>query len=157
VKPGLHFGGLAGFRLSELVSINGELAFDSVDLNGPRDERFTELDSTATLSPLVSITAGKVDLVFGPKLGAWVASYNQSSVSRGDGSGTFWGLDLGTSFATLTQVSRRLWLGGLASFDLRIYRKICFTPTGGIEGCASTDLPPADKVVSFSALLMFSP
>ena len=56
----------------------------------------------------------------------------------------------------MSQVGRRIWLGGLASFDLRTFGSNCFTPTSGREGCAKGDLPPADKVLALSFLLMFS-
>jgi len=148
---------MLGFRFEEVVSINGELTLDSVELrNLPVGERLSEIDLSATISPLFSVIDGKLELAFGPKLGLWLGSYNQSSLSRGDGSGTFSGWDLGANVAGVAQVGRHLWLGGLASFDLRIFRNSCFRPTAGIEGCTSGDLPPADKVLALSILLMFS-
>lgn len=155
--PGLRVGGLTGFRLGDLVSLNAELSFDllrATDL--PAGDHYSEIDLTASFSPLVSFPAGRVELAFGPKLGAWLGSYHQTSLVRGDGGGTYSGLDLGANGAVFVQVGRKLWLGGLASFDVRTYRTSCFTPFRGTEGCTSSTLPSSDKVVALSALLMFS-
>jgi hypothetical protein len=54
-------------------------------------------------------------------------------------------------------VSRTLWVGGLAAFDVRIYGNSCFTPLNGTERCNANNLPSADKVMALSALMMFSP
>ncbi len=157
VGTGLHIGGMIGSRLGDLFSINGELTLDVLDVSGlPQVEKFSELDFSATVSPLVSVAAGKIDLAFGPKLGVWGATYDQTSIARGSGSGTFSGVDFGANFAGFTQVRSRLWVGGLASFDLRTFRKSCFTPTDGQSGCSTRDLPAADKVAALSLLLMFS-
>jgi hypothetical protein len=154
--PGTRLGGLIGLRVGDNVWINGELTIDSLSTrNLPDGDSYDEYDFAASLSPLVFVPAGDVQLAFGPKLGAWAASYNQSSFARGDGNGSYSGFDLGVNGAAFFQVGRKLWLGGLASFDLRTYRSSCFTAFAGIEGCSST-LPAADKVVAISALLMFS-
>ena len=154
--PGMRLGGLIGLRVGDDVWINGELTIDSANPRDfPKDETYDEDDFTASLSPLVFVPAGGVELAFGPKLGAWAATYGQSSFARGDGNGTYAGFDLGVNGAAFFQVGRKLWLGGLASFDLRTYRSSCFTPLGGTERCSSA-LPPSDKIVAISALLMFS-
>jgi len=157
VRPGLHGGGLVGFRFQEVFSLNGELTLDSVDLSDlPAGDKLSEVDVSATISPLFSIIDGKLELAFGPKLGFWLGSYDQTSLARGDGRGSFFGWDLGANVALMGQVGRRLWLGGLTSFDLRTFTSSCFTASGGEEGCTKTDLPPADKVLALSLLLMFS-
>lgn len=157
IGPGLHLGGLFGVRFQEVGSLNGELTLDSVELgNLPVGEKLSEVDLSATFSPLFSVIAGRLELAFGPKVGVWLGSYSQSSPSRGDGTGTFFGGDLGANLAGVSQLGRHIWLGGLASFDVRIYSKSCFTPTRGREGCAIGELPPADKVVALSILLMFT-
>lgn len=157
IGPGLHLGGLVGVRFQDVGFLNGELTLDSVDLHDlPAGEKLSELDLSATFSPLFSFNAGKLELAFGPKVGVWLGSYSQTSLSRGDGTGTFLGGDLGVNLIGVSQVGRHLWLGGLANFDLRIFSNSCFTPTNGAKGCATTDLPPADKVLALSALVMFS-
>jgi hypothetical protein len=157
--PGLHVGGLAGFLLGDSVSLNGELTFDFLRAtNLPAGDRYSELDITAAFSPLVSFPAGRVELAFGPKLGGWIGSYNQESLVRGKGDGDYSGFDLGANGAAVVQVGRKLWLGGLASFDVRTYGMSCFTPLEGTRTCSlSSNLPSPDKVVTLSALLMFSP
>ena len=109
------------------------------------------------MSPLVAFPAGDVELAFGPKLAFWGADYSQDSLARGNGSGTYSGLDFGANGAVFAQVGRKLWLGGLASFDVRTYGNSCFTALSGRERCTRSNLPSADKVVALSALLMFSP
>jgi len=157
IGPGIHLGGLVGFRFQEVVSLNGELTLDRLDLsNLPVGEQLSEFDLVATISPLYSIIDGKLEVAFGPKIGFWIGNYDQTSASRGDGNGTFSGLDLGANLAVMGQVGRHLWLDGLASFDVRTFRSSCFAPPYGKETCANGDLPPADKVLALSLLLMFS-
>ena len=156
LAPGIRLGGLIGLRVGDNIWINGELTIDSPSpRNFPDGETYSEAAFVASLSPLVFVPAGGVELAFGPKLGVWAATYDQSSFARGDGDGSYSGFDLGLNGAAFVQVGRKLWLGGLASFDLRTYRSSCFTPFSGMEGCSST-LPAADKIVAISAVLMFS-
>lgn len=158
VGPGLHAGVLAGVRAGELVWIDVELTLDAIELRRlPEHDSYSEADFTANASPLFSIPAGKVTLEVGPKLGLWKGLYNQSSVSRGSGAGAYWGYDFGANVAAFTQVSRKLSLGGLASFDLRTYKNSCFDPSDGLEGCSRLELPEADKVVALSILLLIAP
>ena len=109
------------------------------------------------LSPLVAFPAGDVEVALGPKVAIWGADYSQDSLVRGNGDGTYSGLDFGANGAVLAHVGRKIWLGGLASFDVRTYGSSCFTALSGRERCTRNDLPSADKVVALSALLMFSP
>ena len=157
--PGMHVGGLLGFRLGDYLSINGELTLDIVNATRlPTGDRYTEEVVTIGLSPLVAFPVGSgIELALGPKLGWWGSGYYQDSSARGKGSGSYSGYDLGANGAGFVQVGRKLWLGGLASFDLRTYGRSCFTATGDIDRCSSGSLPSSDKVVALSALLMFSP
>jgi hypothetical protein len=155
-RPGLHVGGLTGFRVGDFVSLNVELTFDLLDAsNLTVSESYSEIDYAISFSPLVAIPAGTVELAFGPKLGVWAGEYSQSSRARGDGGGSYSGFDLGVNAAAFVQVGRKLWLGGLASFDVRTYGRSCFTPSNGMQGCSSV-LPSADEIVALSILLMFS-
>jgi hypothetical protein len=155
--PGLRVGGLVGFRLGDHFSINGELTIDLLDATRlPAGDRYGEQDFTFGVSPLASVSAGPVELALGPKLGFWTADYNQASLARGNGGGSYLGYDLGANGAAFGRVGRKLWLGALASFDLRIYGRKCYTPLYGIEHCTTIDLPSTDKGVSLSAVLMFS-
>jgi hypothetical protein len=157
--PGPRVGGLVGFRLGDRFLINFELTVDIVNATHlPAFDTYSEMDLTLGLSPLVAFPVSDgVELAFGPKLGAWLADYSQSSSMRGSGNGLYSGFDLGANGAAFVQVGRKLWLGGLLSFDFRTYSTSCFTPYAGVEGCSSTNLPTSDKVVSLAALLMFSP
>ena len=105
----------------------------------------------------MAFPAGGIELAFGPKLGVWGSTYFQDSIARGNGDGTYTGYDLGANGAAFFKVGRKLWVGGLASFDLRTYGQSCFTAYSDIQRCSSNSLPSADKVVALSALLMFSP
>ena len=156
--PGLRVGGLAGFRVGDHVSINGEITVDILNATRlPADDTYSEANGTIGVSPLVAFPAGGIELAFGPKLAAWSAEYYQNSRARGNGSGTYTGYALGANGAAFAQVGRKLWLGGLASFDVRFYGHSCFTASAGLERCTSRDLPSSDKVVALSALLMFFP
>lgn len=157
--PGVHAGGLLGFRIGDHLSINGELTIDLVNANDlPTGDRYTEEAVTIGLSPLVAFPVGRgIELALGPKLGWWGSSYYQDASARGKGSGSYAGYDLGANAAGFVQVGRKLWLGGLASFDLRTYGRSCFTAYSDIERCSVGSLPSSDKVVALSALLMFSP
>jgi hypothetical protein len=157
--PGVRVGGLVGLRVSDHLTINGELTFDVVNANHlpAQDTFYSETDVTVGLSPLVNFPVGGIELAFGPKFGGWAADYSQTSLARGDGDGSYTGFDFGANGAAFVQVGRKLWLGGLLAFDLRTYGGSCFRPFSGVERCSSTNLPTSDKVVSLSALLMFSP
>lgn len=155
--PGLRAGGLLGFRVNDNVTINGELTLDVMNAaHLPETDAYSEQDATIGLSPLVAFPAGTVEVAFGPKLAVWGADYGQDFRARGQGKGTYTGYDLGVNAAALAQVGRHIWLGGLASFDLRTYGHSCFSPRGGLERCTSYNLPSSDKVLGLSALLMFS-
>jgi hypothetical protein len=160
--PGLRVGSLVGFRVNEYLTINGELTIDILNASGlPMRgfyDSYSEENGTIGLSPLVAFPVGSgVELAFGPKIAFWGADYYQDSTTRGNGSGTYSGVDYGANGAVFAQVGRKLWVGGLAAFDLRTYGSSCFTPSYGGEVCTRTNLPSADKVVALSALLMFSP
>jgi hypothetical protein len=163
--PGWRVGALVGFRVNEYFTINGELTVDVLNATSlpPGDssaayDYYSEVQGIIGLSPLVAFPVGGVELAFGPKLGFWGADYYQNSMVRGNGSGTYSGYDLGANGVVFVQVGRKLWLGGLASFDLRAYTNSCFSPSSSyVERCSTINLPSADKVIALSALLMFSP
>jgi hypothetical protein len=156
--PGLRVGALVGLRIGDHVSLNGEITADLTNAtNLPPGDSYNEQNAAIGLSPLVALPVGTgIELAFGPKFAAWGASYYQTSTTRGDGGGSYSGLDLGANGAVFFQVGRRVWLGGLAGFDLRFYSQSCFRASGGSERCSSSNLPSSDKVMAFSALLMFS-
>jgi len=148
-----------GFRIGDHFSINGEVTIDIVNAKSlPGEDTYSEEDLSFGLSPLVAFpVASGVEIALGPKFGGWVADYSQTSLTRANGGGSYSGYDLGANGATFVQVGRKIWLGGLISFDLRTYGSSCFTPFAGHERCATTDLPTSDKVFALAALLMFSP
>ena len=158
--PGLRVGGLMGVRVNEYLTLNGELTLDflnaSLSQTGTYDS-YNEQQATIGLSPLLNFPVSEnVELAFGPKAGIWGSSYNQYLNNR-SGDGTYSGYNFGANGAVFVQVGRKLWLGGLATFDLRVYGNSCFTPSSGKERCTATNVPAADKIIAFSALLMFSP
>jgi len=162
--PGLRFGALVGFLINEFLTINAELTVDSLNATSlpPGDSRaagdsYSETHGLIGFSPLVAFTAGDVEIALGPKLAFWGADYYQSSMVRGTGDGTYSGLDFGGNAAVFKHVGRVVWLGGLASFDVRAYTNSCFTPSRGLERCDTHNLPTSDKVVALSALMMLSP
>jgi hypothetical protein len=155
---GPHVGGLVGFRIGDSFSLNAELTLDLLNANGlPAGDTYSEESWTIALSPLVTFPFGGIELALGPKLGLWASSYFQNSQTRGNGDGDYQGIDIGANGAGFVQVGRKLWVGGLASFDVRSYRVSCFTPITGAKVCAAEGFPSSDKVVALSALLLFSP
>src|SRR5204862_5314159 len=154
LAAGLRIGGLLGFRIGDYVSINGELTIDVLNpAHLPAGDSYSEENATIGLSPLVAFPAGAIELAFGPKLAIWGADYAQDSRTRGAGDGSYTGFDVGANGAGFAQVGRKLWLGGLASFDVRTYGHSCFTALAGLERCTSSNLPSSDKVVALSLVL----
>jgi hypothetical protein len=154
LDAGFRIGGMMGFRIGDYVSLNGELTIDSINPNSNfiDGSTYSEFDFGLTFSPMVHIPAGTVELAFGPKLGGWLGVGNQSAGAV-PGEYDFAGGDLGLNAALFFQVGRRVWLGGLFSFDSRTYSSSCFTPTYGSQACQSV-LPSSDKVTSASFALM---
>jgi hypothetical protein len=140
-----------GFRIGDFVSLNGELSVDVLNPNFVQaGSSVSEYDTVLAFSPLVHVPLGNVELAFGPKFGFWEGFYSQSGPQFAqDGSGSFWGGDLGVQGGVFFAVGPRLWLGGLTSLDVRSYTQQCFESV-----CSSNNLPPSDKVLALSFALM---
>src|SRR5215831_12410265 len=78
LNPGFRAGGLGGLHINEMFSVNGELTLDLLNFSGGGDHSGQELD--LALSPFVHVPASNIELVFGPKVGAWFGA-NKTSVS----------------------------------------------------------------------------
>lgn len=78
--PGLRLGTLLGGRISDVVSLNGEL---TLDFSNPRAAAasFQERAFRVAFNPMIEVPAGPVALMFGAKLGAFLVSNERLRVS----------------------------------------------------------------------------
>jgi hypothetical protein len=79
IDTGLRIGTFLGGRISDVVSLNGELTFDLMNPEVPADTHVTETMAHVTLSPLFHVDAGSLELVIGPKFGFWSLRADVSS------------------------------------------------------------------------------
>ena len=148
--PGLRVGSLFGGRLGNLVSINGEVTFDRANINAvfPLQQWFFR----TSLSPLLHLAAGPVELGLGPKLGIYSVSTSQSDTSltiKTASSGYSTGINAGVFAALSAQTS----IGGLLSFDVMWSTRTCALSLGGTAPCGSTE--DVGKVVGLSGGVLF--
>jgi hypothetical protein len=133
--PGLRIGSLFGGRIGELFSINGELTLDRANVDSVVNIR--QWFYRTSLSPLIHLPAGPVEVSLGPKLGIYSVSTNYSDTGatiESASSGYTTGLNAGV-FAPL---SPRTSIGGLLSFDLMWSNRTCAGSFGGTTQCGST-------------------
>jgi hypothetical protein len=152
---GFRLGGLVGAHINKTYSLNGELTLDLLNPNAQAgvDESAVELDFA--FSPLVHISLGALELVFGPKLGIWGGAASASSdglTATASEHGWLIGANVGL-FTTL--LTRAAALGGLLSFVARDPTEVCTTAPGETSQCTSSHLGPADKVIGVTAAALF--
>jgi hypothetical protein len=148
--PGLRIGALFGGRVSQLLSINGELTIDRAKINSPID--LEQWFFRASLSPLVHLPAGPVEVALGPKLGIYWVSTNNSGTGttiESASSGYLTGLNAGA----LAPLSPSTAIVGLLSFDLLWSRRTCATGFGSEAQCGSTT--DVGKVLGLTGGLLF--
>jgi hypothetical protein len=116
--PGLRVGGIGGFRLSDQLSLNGEIVYDLVNYDGPATG-VTEYNVQVAAAPFFHAPVGPTaDVLVGPKVGFFRygfsedAGYGYSSFDYG-----YNGLILGVNAGAFFRVSPMLAIGGLLSFD----------------------------------------
>jgi hypothetical protein len=153
LSPGLRLGGLLGFYASPVLSLNGELTLDVLNLDSSRyGSNTTGVRFVLSLSPLYHIpTTGNFELVIGPKFGVWGTSITADN-GNGDeisASGYLFGLNAG-GFAHVGNV----FLGGLFSFEAAVPTEVCFTPAGFSRSCSSPMDSTADKVIAFNVAVL---
>jgi hypothetical protein len=148
--PGLRVGGMLGFYLNPVVSVNGELSIDIMNLK--TDTGFYTSDDSAarvvfSFSPLFHLPVNpQMEVVLGPKFGAWVDTFTFSDNSSADISGYLLGLNAGVFVRT-----GRMSLGGLFSFDDGVPTQIC--DTNGL--CGTPADKTSEKVIAFNGAILF--
>lgn len=155
LDPGWRAGGLGGVHVNEMISVNGEVTLDFLNFGGGGDVSGMEVD--LALSPFVHLPAGNVELVFGPKLGAWFGA-DRTSVGSGDANVTtkdsLRGWLAGVNAGAFLPLTGSVAIGGLLSFAVRSPTNVCTTTNIGAEACQGNNLPDANKVLAFTLALL---
>lgn len=148
--PGLRVGSLFGARIGDLVSINGELTFDRANIDSVIG--LQQWFFRTSLSPLIHLASGPVELSLGPKLGIYSVSTNYSDTGltiETASSGYLTGINGGV----FAPVSAQTSIGGLVSFDLMWSKRTCALSFGGTAQCGSTT--DVGKVFGLSGGVLF--
>jgi hypothetical protein len=153
--PGLRAGVLLGGRVGSMFSINGELNFDLVNVNDlPPGESFVSAKAVLSVSPLLHVHEGPLEMVLGPKLGLFGFAYSEAPAGGETASGHGSGFAVGLNAGAFASVSRHMSVGGLISFESLSVRQSCFTPAGSAENCKANP-GPADPVLGITGAMLF--
>jgi hypothetical protein len=135
--PGPRLGAIVGGRLVPWLSIDAEVTYDRSLFHGGVDasESFVDL----SLSPLLHVVRGPVEIVFGPEVGY----FRRSSSGRPEGLGlvvddSSTGFAAGLNAGVFGRLNRHVSLGGLLSFELRKDRRYCVVRPGQAEICTTS-------------------
>jgi hypothetical protein len=134
--PGLRFGSLLGGRVSDRLSVNGELIVDFSNVRNASSS-FSETAYHVVFSPLLDFAAGPLQLVVGPKLGIFLlrGEQNDTGVTF---SSEKQGWSAGLNGGLFIPVSAHTSVGVLLSFDFAGANQGCLlAPGGGGGGCGS--------------------
>jgi hypothetical protein len=155
-SAGLRLGTMVGGRIGEMFSINGEFGIDGLNPdNVPTGVDVTAVSVDVTLSPLVHVRTGAIELVAGPKLGFWGArSEAKSSASGATASASGNGNLIGLNAGLFANVSNGMAIGGLLSFDVRFPGHFCFQNPGMAEMCGDAT-GSAAKVLGITGAALF--
>ena len=152
-QPGLRFGALAGGRLSNLFSLNGELIFDFSNVRGVSSS-FHERAYHFVFSPLLDVAAGAVQLVVGPKLGIFLLRTEESDFALTVASEVS-GVSAGVNGGLFIPVSVHTSIGVLLSFDLIGANRSCVIGAGGGGGSCGSPAAQNPKVLGMTAGILF--
>ena len=149
LSPGLRLGGLLGGYASPVFSLNGELALDFLNFDNANGASAAR--AVLAFSPLYHLPSGNVELVIGPKIGAWATSISYDDNTSSSANGYVLGINAGL-FAHVGNVN----LGGLASFEAGYATKIC-GDNGLGEVCRDTvgSEKDADKVLAITGAILY--
>jgi hypothetical protein len=159
--PGFRLGALLGLRPLEAFSINGELTIDVLNLrNVPSDVDLTAFAVELSLSPMLHFGQGALELVVGPKLGAWASlleSKGKGATGGGDqtSKASASGYALGGNAGAFAHLSEQASVGLLVSYVVRSIGRICETPPDGSESCGDPLRSDSDKVLGITAAMLF--
>jgi hypothetical protein len=153
--PGFRLGTILGGRITDQISLNGEMTIDFLNLNNDGGADITVVEVDLAFSPLFHQPVGSsAEFVIGPKLGFMALSESASSGGQDLGSGTGSGYVLGLNAGLFAAVSPSTSIGGLLSFESRSFSKLCSTEPGFAEQCQTSGLD-SDKVLGITGAVMF--
>ena len=153
-SPGLRLGTLLGGHVAPFLSLNGEFTIDVLNpKNVPSGYDVSAVAIDLAFSPLFHVPTGNIEIVLGPKLGAfgYAASVKYSGASvDGNAQGLSYGLNIGVFGGV-----GKLAIGGLVGYTGRHATKVCSTRSGYSETC--TDSPSGDdmKILSITGAVLF--
>jgi hypothetical protein len=150
---GLSTGALLGFRLSPVFSLAGQISFDALNFKDNQNDA-SGFAFVVALVPQFHIVAPTFEIIVGPKIGLWFegidTTYNYQK-SSDSASGLLVGVNAGMFFP----VGRHLWLGGLLTFDVRSFTRICVNTNTVDETCSGSMLPDSLKLWGLAAAMLF--
>jgi hypothetical protein len=149
-RPGLRIGSFFGVRVSELLSIDGELTIDRAWIKSEID--LEQWFFRASLSPLVHLPAGSAEVALGPKLGIYSVDTNYPDTGTTIESASF-GYSTGLNAGVIAPLSPAIAIAGLLSFDLMWSKRTCALSFGGTAQCGSTT--DVGKVLGLTGGLLF--
>jgi hypothetical protein len=148
--PGLRIGALFGGRIGDLLSINGEVTLDRANINSVIG--LQQWFFRTSLSPLVHLPAGSLEISLGPKLGIYSVSTNYSDTGLTIETASS-GYTTGINAGVFVPVSTRTSIGGLLAFDLMWSTRTCALALGGTAQCGSTT--DVGKVLGVTGAALF--
>lgn len=138
--PGVRVGALLGGRLNDVFSLNSWLSADFSNLRTPV-EPFHERAIHAAFNPMIELPAGRLELIFGAKLGVYLLHSERpapgflvgdaTAVSVSDMNGLIAGLEAGVFVPVTAHTS----VGLLLSFDLIGVNRGCLLAANGGSEC----------------------
>jgi hypothetical protein len=157
--PGLTIGAILGGRLNPMISLNGELRIDVLNVKTSSLPANTDISGAFELdlafSPLFHVPFPQGEFVVGPKLGLFLGgetvNYGGAEVETDTVSGLMGGVNAGVFF----DVGPKMAIGGMLSFTVRDIGSVCSTPTGGSQSCNDSPGLPSEKVLGFHGGLLF--
>jgi len=150
--PGLRLGTLLGGRISDFVSLNGEL---TLDVSNPRADEaaFQEWAFRVAFSPMIELPAGPVALIFGAKLGVFLLRTEQINVDL-IVSSELMGFSAGFDGGVFVPVSAHTSIGVLLSFDWAGANQGCLGAPAEGSSCGSPAAHGA-KLLGLSGGVLF--
>ena len=150
--PGLRLGTLLGGRLSDVVSLNGEL---TLDFSNPRADpaTFQQWAFRVAFNPMIELRAGPVAFIVGAKVGVFVLDTERAS---GDlvVSSELMGFSAGFDGGVFVPVSAHTSIGVLLSFDWAGANQGCLGAPAGGSSCGSPAAHGA-KLLGLSGGVLF--
>ncbi|HVZ70787.1 MAG TPA: hypothetical protein VHJ20_00295 [Polyangia bacterium] len=139
---GLRAGLLLGVHLTPAVSMNVELALDSLNVANTGDNKVSGHDLTIAFSPLFHAPGHIGELVVGPILGYWSDNFT-ATTPDGTAHASQLGWTFGANVGSFIAVTPEAEIGLLVSYQFTSPGNGCTAgPTSDIHDCTNTSLFP---------------